>query len=225
MNHVYSRAALAFSVTLMSFSAMANPTTIGCKSNAEPAKLHVSVEAWTSLDDQHQPTCPLLEEKASRKLVEKFGAGTTFAYPLIPGFCLSGTVTEGTLTLDDETVIIIDPTASYTESAQRLFPVPTGQEILPPPDVLGLFATSDDGTLQVGAAMTAAHLRGEGLKLDLLLDDRFLITGTGEDMEDFLIVGSKGDYKASGRLTGIGQVFSQFPLGISFEVSGTVCLK
>jgi hypothetical protein len=225
MTHVNFRTTLAFSIALTSFSAMANPTppptSIGCSPKATSATLAIQAVAYTSIDDQFQPSCPLLEEKESRKLVDKFGGGTTFAHPFIPGTCLSGTVTSGTLQLDDETEITIDTTASYTESAQRLFPVPDGQ------GSVNLFATSDDGSLQAGAAMTAVHLESEdeNYKFDVLLDDHFLLTKSGEDTEDFLIVGSRGDYKASGRLTGKGQIISVQPLGIMFEVSGTLCLE
>jgi hypothetical protein len=228
MNHVNFRTTLALSIALTSFSAMANPppppTSIGCSKRAISANLAIQAVAYTSIDDQFQLSCPLLEEKESRKLVDKFGGGTTFAHPFIPGTCLSGAVTSGMLLLDDGTEIEIDTTASYTESSQRLFPVPSDQG-----DV-NLFATSEDGTLQAGAAMTAVHLEGEdtngdSYKFDLLLDDHFLLTQFGEDTEDFLIVGSSGDYKASGRLTGKGQIISQQPLGIMFEVSGTLCLK
>lgn len=230
MTHVNFRTMLAFSIALTSFSAMANPppppTSIGCSHKATSATLAFEAEAYTSIDDQFQPSCPLLEEKKSRRLVNKFGDGATFAHPFIPGTCLSGTVTSGTLQLDGETEITIDTTASYTESAQRLFPVPVSQG----QGSVGLFATSEDGSLQAGAAMTAVHLESEdkNYKFDLLLDDHLLVTQSGEDTEDFLIVGSRGDYKASGRLTGKGQIISQpptHPLGIMFKVSGTLCLE
>ena len=81
--------------------------------------------------------------------------------------------------------------------------------------------------------MTAVHLEGEdeegnSYKFDLLLDDHFLITTqSGEDTEDFLVIGSRGDYKkADGRLTGRGQIIQTDPLlGIMFKVSGTLCLE
>jgi hypothetical protein len=227
MNHVNFRTMLAFSIALTSFSAIANPppppTSIGCSPKAISADLAIQAVAWTSVDDQLQLSCPLLEEKESRKLVDKFGVGTTFAHPAIPGSCLSGIVTNGTLRLEDGSEIQIDALASHTESAQRLFPVPSDQ------GGVNLFATSADETLQAGAAMTAVHLEGEdtnsnSYKFDLLLDDHFLLTQYGEDTEDFLIVGSKGDFKVSGRLTGKGQIISQQPLGIMFEVTGTVCM-
>jgi len=226
MNHINSRTALALSITLTSLSAIANPTptVIGCGPTAVSAYLSIQGEASTSLDNQFQPVCPLLEDKKSRKLVDRFGKGATFAHPAIPGTCLSGTIINATLQLDDGTEIIIDPEESYTESAQRLFPVPSDQ------GAINLFATSTDGTFQAGAAMTAMHLEGndeegEDYEFDLLLDDHFLVTPTGEDTEDFLIVGSKGDYKLRGRLTGQGQVISQWPLGIIFQVTGAVCLN
>lgn len=226
MNHVISCTTLAFSFVLASLSAIANdstPTSISCGNKAVTAYLSIQAEAWTSIDDQYQSTCPLLEEKETRKLVDKFGGGTTFAHPVIPYTCLSGMVTGGMLQLENGSEIAIDTNASHTESAQRLFPVPDGT---------GLFATSTYGTLQAGAAMTAIHLEGsdqaggDNYIFDLLLDDHFLITPLdGKDTEDFLIVGSKGDHKFSGRLTGRGQIISQQPLGIMFEVTGTVCMN
>jgi hypothetical protein len=175
------------------------------------------------MDDNYQPACPLLEEKESRKLVDKYGGGTTFAHPFIPYTCLSGAVTSGTLKFANRE-IVIKAASSFTESAQRLIPVPIGQ------GNVGLFATSADGTLQTGGAMTAVHLEGDDLeggsyKFDILLDDHFLINPvSGGDTEDFLILGSRGDYTISGRLTGRGQIISPQPLGITFEVTGTVCL-
>jgi hypothetical protein len=84
--------------------------------------------------------------------------------------------------------------------------------------------------------MTVVHLegtknRGGMVKLDLVLDDHSLLsppqsTNTyGEDTEDFNVVGSKGDYKVSGRLTGNGQITSPYPLTVDFTISGTVCLR
>jgi hypothetical protein len=219
MNYINSRTALAFSIALVSFSAMADtPTTIGCKPSEIPANLSVRAEAWTNSE------CPLLEKKRPRRLLNKFGVGATFAYPFIPDTCLSGTIAEGTLQLDDGSEIEINPTESYTESAQRLFPVPDDQ------GGVNLFASSMDETLQAGAAMTALHLEGEDSQgvdyiLDLLLDDHFLVTPTGEDTEDFLIVGSKGNFNVRGRLTGKGQIISAQPLGIIFEIAGPVCLR
>ena len=73
------------SLALLSSAVMASePTVIGCDPRAELAHLSLQAVASTSFDD----TCPLLEEKELRKLVDKFGAGTTFAHPQIPGFCL-----------------------------------------------------------------------------------------------------------------------------------------
>ena len=162
-----------------------------------------------------------------------FGAGTVFAYPLVPFTCLSGTVDPGgTIEFRGKT-ITIDPAASYSESAQRLFPVPTDQ------GGVGVIASSRDNpaTLQAGAAMTALHLEGEDsngkrYRFDLLADDHFLLnpqpTDQGvvvEDTEDFLIVGSRGTHRVRGRLTGRGRIISEQPLGIDFEISGTVCIR
>lgn len=78
--------------------------------------------------------------------------------------------------------------------------------------------------------MTAVHLQGRGSDgapyvFDVLLDDHFLVTPTGEDTEDFFVVGSKGPYKVSGRLAGAGQIVGQSPLTVMFDISGTLCLQ
>lgn len=235
MNFANSRSFMLFCFALVSFNAMANSlTNIGCYANATPAKLALEAEAWTSSNDKSATSCPLLEKKRLRKLVDRFGAGTTFAHPVIPGFCLSGKVTSGTLALEDGTEFEIDPTTSYSESAQRLFPVPPVPPVLPIPGDPGgvdLFAIPADESLQVGAAMTALYLEGTDasgtfMKLYLLLDDRFLVkTLSGEDAEDFHIVGSKGAYKVRGRLAGHGNIVGTDPLHLSFKITGLVCLK
>ena len=128
--------------------------------------------------------------------------------------------------VDGSKTIQIDTENSYSESAQRLFPVPLVQ------GGVNLFAASSDGTLQAGAAMTAIHLEGEdenddSYEFDVLLDDHFLVTSSGEDTEDFLVIGSRGDYQVKGRLTGRGQIISQpkEPLEIQFQIDGFVCLQ
>lgn len=215
--------ALTMAVTLTASTAIAN-TTIGCGPKAEVVTLSIQAQAWTSVGPQFQPTCPLLEEKELLKLVEKFGAGTTFAHPAVPYTCLSGVVSGGTLVGSKIGTIEIDPATSYSESAQRLIPVPSDQ------GEVNVFATSTDYSLQAGAAMTVVHLEGanqdgDDYVFDLVLDDHFLLTATGEDTEDFLVVGSKGEYEVSGRLTGKGQVVSLQPLEISFEITGQVCVE
>ena len=212
----------AVAFALISSSGVA-ATTIGCGPKAGAATLFVEATASTSMDGA-ESTCPLLEDKELRKLVEKFGSGSTFAYPSIPYSCLSGEITGATLAGDNLGTVNFDPTLSYSESAQRFFPVPSDQG-----DV-SIFALSRDATLQAGAAMTAVHLEGvdedgEVFRLDLLLDDHFLVNDTGEDVEDFLVLGSAGPHKVHGRLTGQGQVLSVFPLIIDFEISGQVCVE
>jgi hypothetical protein len=147
---------------------------------------------------------------------------------------LSGTVSGGTLEIASvpRISIAIAGGTSYSESAQRLFPVPDGQGFNPfdlnDTGSPNLFALSANGSLQAGAAMTVLHLEeddgGESVKLDLVLDDHFLVSGSA-DTEDFNIVGSKGDYKVSGRLTGTGQILLLDPLTVEFTISGTVCLR
>ncbi len=78
--------------------------------------------------------------------------------------------------------------------------------------------------------MTAFHLEAESgsqpdINLDLLLDDHFFLGPTGEDVEDFNVVGSRGEFEVSGRLAGVGQILKQQPLFVEYEVSGSLCLK
>lgn len=234
---VSKRSALLVSIVLASSSAVAatDPTTIGCPTGWTPATLLLNALA------EGQNDCPLLDDPKLLKLVNKFGVGTTFAYPAIPGTCLSGTVSDGTLEIKGEPTIHIDiDAASYSQSAQRLFPVPNGQGYPIGTGSPNLFAWSTDWdiqnelppSLQAGAAMTVVHLEGTKntggmVELDLVLDDHFLVSGlTGADTEDFNVVGSKGDYKVSGRLTGNGQIILDPSLLIvDFAISGTVCLQ
>lgn len=221
-------------VALGSSSAIADPmpTTIECPRGWVPAKLSLTATAQTSMDEAYQPICPLLEDRNLADLVGRFGVGSTFAYPAIPFTCMTGTVLSGTLNFGTRREIAISATESYSESAQRLLPVPTGQGY---PLGLGrdLFAVSTDGppaSLQAGAAMTAFHLEAEpgsqpDINLDLLLDDHFILSSTGEDVEDFNIIGSRGDFEVSGRWSGVGQILNQEPLLVKYEVSGSLCLK
>ena len=201
-------------------------TTIGCKKNATNAQLWIEATVITSIGAEGQPTCPLLEDKELRKLVNKFGAGTTFAFPdtnYLEGYsCLSSMELDGELLLEND---LDNPVAlqGYSESGQRLFPVPDPGE--PEGQTQDVFVTSADGTLQGGAAMTAVHLKGEdGTSFDVLLDDHFFITPFTGDTEDFIVVGSRGDYEVSGRLSGQGVILSETPLIIDLVISGFVCL-
>jgi hypothetical protein len=128
---VSKRSALLVSIVLASSSAVADenlaPTTIGCPTGWTAATLLLDAVAVDAVAVDQYYDCPLLQDKNLRKLVNKFGVGTTFAYPAITGTCLSGTVNNGgTLEIADGPIISIDAAKSYSQSAQRLFPVPNG---------------------------------------------------------------------------------------------------
>lgn len=238
MHNINKRSALLALLVLASSSARAaDPTTIGCPSGWIPAVLLVYATATASSG------CPLLLDKEPRELINKFGVGTAFAYPAIPGTCLSGSLDAtppSTLTVGG-VEYQLDPELSYSESAQRLFPVPDGQGfpigtdfdgssvtyLGGSPNLLALDEANIPADLQAGAAMTVFHLEGTGgsFSLDLISDDHFLLNPDGDDVEDFHVIGSAGDGLASGRFTGNGRTIRVSPLTISFEISGRVCLK
>lgn len=201
----------------------ASPTSIeNCPPGYLRADVDISVTLSTTLD------CPLLENKDLRRYVNKFGVGSTFAYPAVPGTCMSGTNLVGTLTVPGRTPIEV---TGYTRSAQMQFA--EAEEV---GDLLMIAGISQTGIpFASGAAMTVASLRGRTvpLKLDLVFSDRFTVDYSPRvppfiDTEDFVIVGSGGDLSALGRLTGKATIEQAPGLPISdalLEVTGTICLK
>ena len=73
--------------------------------------------------------------------------------------------------------------------------------------------------------MTIVSLRGDDLEMDIVLSDRFTVDlSNGLDTEDFLVVGSKGDFRrVRGRLS--GSAYSKLPDETTFGVSGAICVK
>lgn len=216
MKFVHRLGALALSFALP-ISVIAQPALIGCGKNGDLAKLEMTGFVSTSPDG-----CPLLDDKEIYKVVEKFAVGTLFAWRLgIPNTCFSGSV-GGTLTYNG----IISNVSGEAQSAQRIFPVSANDV----PATPGLFAVSTDGTLSAGAALTALRLSIDNKEAIILSDDRFLSNQFGRDAEDFLIIGSSGDLRFNGRLSGSAQLIPDFPnegdLSISFDdISGSVCVK
>jgi hypothetical protein len=220
----FSYAALTAAIYAVSTSLFAQsmPTVIDqCPKGYEPA--YVEVDLFVSTNE----TCPLLEDRELRKLVEKFGTGSTFAYPAVPGTCVSGTGLSGSITLLQRGTII--EVEGYSESAQRLF-----VEAEAVGDSLFISGINEDGKpFASGAAMTVVSLQGvdSDLNLDLVLADRFTIdysTYPFLDTEDFSVAGSKGDWAVAGRLSGSAQIFDVPPEPIRdapFNVSGYLCLK
>jgi hypothetical protein len=214
-------AAICVATTCVRADSLPPPTIIDqCPKGYEPGYVDISLEISTSID------CPILEDEYLRKLVDKFGVGSVFAYPAILGTCVSGSDLQGTLTLNGQDISIV----GSSESAQRLFAEAGALDMDNP-----LFI--DGGSFISGAAMTIVSLQAadNSFNLDLVLADRFTIdfsgfpsTGTSTDTEDFLVVGSKGDYKATGRLTGSGDIYADPGAPLQNEtlmVTGILCLK
>ncbi len=203
---------------------------IGCGKGATLALLSL-----TGSVSNTETFCPLLEDKESKKLVEKFGETTLFAFSIgIPYTCFSGEVSGFITYPSSGSTQLVGGTAL---SAQRLFPVPMEQS--PDDSGLGLAAASGDTTLQAGTAMTGLSLTIGYDKVSLLVDDHFLATPDSEspsgaiDTEDFRIAGSSGALQISGHLAGRGSLaFAATPSGqpyvaaIDFDdISGFVCVK
>lgn len=170
--------------------------------------------------------CPLLQDRELRRLVDKYATGYTFAHPAVPGSCMSGSVTSGTITLPNQAPI---PVSGRTESAQRYLPEAAA---LYGPAAVPLFING--GSFVSGAAMTVVSLRQSNSTptLNLVLDDRFTINyGAGApfpDTEDFLVVGSTGNFSVTGRLTGTTGINPNADGSIApsqFSVAGTICVK
>jgi hypothetical protein len=200
------------------------PTIIGCPSGFTPATVSINLDISTNLLG-----CPLLEDKELRKLIDKFGVGSVFAYPAIPFTCVSGTNLTGTIKIGNKDIAV----DGFSESAQRLFPEAAALDPENPLFIIGVAGPSLQVPFASGAAMTVVSLTGESgsFSLDLVLADRFSINNSifpAVDTEDFLVVGAKGDYAAVGRLTGFAQIDAQPGAPLENEpltVSGTICLK
>ena len=205
-------------MSLASVAALAGET-IGCPKNSSPASLILEGAVSSSGKE-----CSLLQDKELRKLVDKFAAGTEFVWPIYPETCFSGELSGSLTYLDGSS----DQVYASAASAQRLFPIPSAQ------GGIGFFANSKDSlppfglpSLRAGAAMTALDMTIGENTVVALVDDHFLSTELGDDTEDFLIVGSAGDLRLSGRLVGRGFLIPEDDdsLTIVFtEVSGNVCV-
>jgi hypothetical protein len=191
-----------------------------CPQGHEAAQIYVKATVSTNLDG-----CPLLEQKELRKLVDKNLSGTVFAYPLVPGTCVSGTITEGTIKTDEGTVNV----SGTTESAQRFFP----EALAVNPSGGGVFLAAfsqDNIPFASGAAATIVSVQGVDLDLQLVLSDRFSLKLDSFpiiDTEDFEVVGAEGA-SATGRLTGIAEIYQFPPEAIDnaqFTVQGQICIK
>ena len=212
---------------LVAAQAQPLPTVIdACPNGYQPALIDVELEVSTA------PDCPLLEDNRLRRLVNRFGTGNVFAYPAAPGTCVSGTGLTGTITfLGNGTSINV---VGYSESAQRLFTEADAIDSQSSPlfiagltDALTPFAS--------GAAMTVVTLQNDltedPFEMTIVMEDRFSLDLSSYpfiDTEDFRIIGSRGDKKAIGRLTGTAEIYLPPPLPLNqvpLTVSGAVCVK
>ena len=213
-------AALCLATTAV--SAQPYPTTIACPEKYE--KVQVQLQALVSTSSEG---CPLLDDGELRKLVDKFLPGMTFAYPAVPGTCLSGTITGGVVVTEGGPISV----TGTTESAQRFFP----EALAVNPTNGGVFlnGVSADGIqFASGAAATIVSLQGTDAPFDLQLvvSDRFTVQFDGypfRDTEDFEIVGAKGA-SVLGRLVGqaeIDQPPGQPIANARFIAQGEICIK
>lgn len=199
------------------------PTVIDqCPGEFKSAYVDLKILVSTSKDGG----CPLLTNKELRKLVNKFGVGSTFAYPAVRGTCLSGNVlndSTSTITITGYSPIAV---TGGSESAQRLFPEAQALDETSPLFINGLAGVSSV-PFASGAAMTVLSLTGDGddFSMTLVLSDRFSINlSNGTDTEDFEVVGTKGNYEAKGRLRGLATIIGQLN-NVEFSITGNICLK
>lgn len=223
MSTVTRRIAVVLFLSLVSIATASAQWTIACPPNTQTAYLLLDGDVEGTLG------CKLVEDERLRRLIGQLAPGTVFAWPLIGGTCFSGQL-EAQLTTGQTTRRFI----ATAHSAQRFLPVPEAQggmnAIAISKDLLGPDGSPDPDnglpSLQAGAAMTFLHMRIGRKTVGLLLDDHFLSTEIADDTEDFLIVGSTGDFRVTGRLVGRGRLApSDDSLRIEFEeISGEVCV-
>ncbi len=212
-----------FAIVAFNFSVATYAVTPidGCPNGFKSATIDVKITVSSNLTG-----CPLLEDRRLRRLVNRHGVGNIFAYPTIPGTCLSGTDLTGTITSYDGVVYV----TGSSESAQRLFPEAAAIN----PELGGLFLTgnSENGAFASGAAMTVVSLEGQNapLNLQLVLSENFTIDFSVfpfVDTEDFLIVGANGA-NVIGHLVGqalISNVIGVPIIDAPFTVNGNICIK
>lgn len=212
-----------FAVVAFSFSVATYAITPidGCPNGFESATVDVEITVSTNLTE-----CPLLEDRRLRRLVNRHGVGSIFAYPTILGTCLSGTDLTGTITTSEGVVYV----TGSSESAQRL----STEAAAVNPELGGLFLTgvSQNGPFASGAGMTVVSIEGQNapLNLQLVLSENLTIDLSVfpfVDTEDFLVVGAKGA-NVKGRLTGKALIYNAFDAPIvetPFSINGDICIK
>lgn len=213
MKKVLSTKAILAGLCISATTATAQTVVSNCPKGHQLTPVDVTVKVSTSAE------CPLLQDKQLRKLVDKNFFGTAFAWPAVPGTCVSGRDLSG--------FVGSVPVTGTTESAQRLFP--EALAINPGNGGLVITGGSADGLpFLSGSAATVVSVEGESLALKLVLSDRFTVNlVSGLDTEDFEVIGADGA-SVTGRLTGQAVITS--PPGepfqnVDFTVQGAVCIK
>ena len=201
--------------------AQQTPTVISeCPKGSVPAQVAISMVVNST------PDCPLLETKSLRKLLGKSATGAVFAYPVVPGTCISGANLSGSITrLDTQVPMLVSGTV---HSAQRLY-----AEAAAVGDNLSIAGVNLHGPFATGAAMSVVSLTGvsEAFAMQIVTDDRFVVDYSSYpalNTEEFLILDSTGDRTATGRLTGVARIHALpgTPLtNETFNIGGFVCLR
>lgn len=214
---------VAIALGVMTSSALATdtPTTIAqCPSFYEPASVELTLQLSTA------PDCPALEDRSTRRLIDYYTVGATYAYPAVSGTCLVGSGLTGVITLlrSGHKILVEGSSAS----AQRLFPEAQAID-----NGLLISGANSSGPFASGAATSVVTLKGtsEWFYLQIVTEDRFTLDYSQfpvQDVEEFTILGSWGFRKVIGRLVGNAAIHSGPTDPISnetFNIAGTVCMR
>jgi len=217
-------------LTLFLLNSTSVSADVTCVNGFVPATIDATLTV-----SSNPTSCPLLDNQDHLKKINKYFPGTEFAYPAIPGTCVSGTGLIGTIQIGNNSAYDIN---GFTESARRF------SDNLIYGSNIGLFSTGlvtnvapTPQSFLAGGAVTLVHVErtnGGNFSADLFLDDQFTayFPGGGAvplDREGFAIMGAGGTLQdARGRLQGEGDLDPiQLPaLSIpDFHVTGEFCVK
>ncbi|WAR45894.1 hypothetical protein [Methylomonas rapida] len=189
----------------------------GCPKGLQRASVNLTV----SFSPRTDGSCPLLQDKQLRNLVNKYAVDKVFAYPAVP--CVSSTnPVTGTITVDGITY----PVTGASQSGQVI----SGALAAVDPNNAGVLLTglsSSNAPFATGVAMTVLTLTANNKNLRFVSNDRFAINPVElTDYEEFDLIALDGG-SVVGQLTGTGQINGD-PFG-NFEaemtVTGTPCVK
>lgn len=220
-------------LTLLLLNSTSVLAAVTCENGFVAVKIDATLAVMSSSEG-----CPLLDNRNSLNMVNRYFPGTKFANTANPNIptCVSGTSTTETT---KKSTIIIGGKSRYevnvfTESAQRL------SENLMYENNDGLVITGNvDPTLGflAGGGVTFVRVestKGGNISAYLLLDDSFTTYFTEDayplDKEAFTIMGAGGKFQdARGRLQGEGDMYPTQPPGLfsipDFHVTGEFCAK